>query len=298
VSLAKPVLLAVLGLVHAAFVVGWVALVRRSRGQATTERVAPTPFHLAVGFLTDFLDTLGIGSFATTTTAYGLARRVDARLIPGTLNVGHALPTLAQALIYITIVEVDMTTLVVMIAASVGGAWLGADVVAGWSRRAVRVGMGSALLVASAIMAASSLGYLPKGGTALSLSGVWLVVGAVANFVLGALMTAGVGLYAPCMILVSLLGMNAKAAFPIMMGSCAFLMPLGGIEFIRRGAYDLPAALGLAIAGVPAVLLAAFVVQSLPLEAVRWLVVVVASYTATTMLVAAKREAPTGPTKD
>lgn len=289
-SLAKPVLLVALGIVHVAFVAGWVVLVRRARRpEGMPARVAPSAFHLAVGFLTDFFDTLGIGSFATTTTAYGLARRVDARLIPGTLNVGHALPTLVQALVYITIVDVDMTTLVVMIAASVVGASLGAGVVAGLSRRAVRVGMGSALLVASGIMTASTLGLLPKGGTDLGLPSLLLVVAAVANFVLGALMTAGVGLYAPCMILVSLLGMNPRAAFPIMMGSCAFLMPLGGIEFIRRGAYDLRAALGLTIAGIPGVLIAAFVVRSLSLDAVRWLVVAVASYTAVTMLIAARR---------
>lgn len=287
VTFAKPVLLVALGLVYVGFAIAWMLLARK---RATGEGVRPTAFHLAVGVVTDFLDTLGIGSFATTTTAYGLAKRVDARLVPGTLNVGHAIPTFVQALIYVTIVEVDMTTLFVMIAAAVGGAWLGADIVAGLSRRAVRIGMGSALLVASTIMAASTLGLLPKGGAEIGLSGAMLAVGAVANFGLGALMTVGVGLYAPCMILVSLLGMNVRAAFPIMMGSCAFLMPLSGIEFIRRGAYDLRASLGLTIGGAPAVLAAAFLVTHASLDAVRWLVIVVASYTAVMMLVAARRE--------
>ena len=50
------------------------------------------------------------------------------------------------------------------------------------------------------------------------------------------------------MILVSLLGMNPTAAFPIMMGSCAFLMPVGSLRFIRERAYSLPSALGLALA--------------------------------------------------
>jgi uncharacterized membrane protein YfcA len=290
VSFAKPVLLVALGLVYVGFAIAWVLLARK---RAPGDQAKPTAFHLAVGVVTDFLDTLGIGSFATTTTAYGLAKRVDARLVPGTLNVGHAIPTFVQALIYVTIVEVDMTTLFVMIAAAVGGAWLGADVVAGLSRRAVRIGMGSALLVASAIMTASTLGLLPKGGAQIGLSGTMLAAGAAANFALGALMTVGVGLYAPCMILVSLLGMNARAAFPIMMGSCAFLMPLSGIEFIRRGAYDLRASLGLTLGGAPAVLAAAFLVTHASLDAVRWLVVVVASYTAVTMLVAARRDEKT-----
>jgi uncharacterized membrane protein YfcA len=151
--------------------------------------------------------------------------------------------------------------------------------------------MGSALLVASGIMTASSLGFLPKGGAAVGLSGPWLAAGGLANFVLGALMTAGVGLYAPCMILVSLLGMDPKAAFPIMMGSCAFLMPAASLRFIRSGRYDLGAALGLTLAGTPAALVAGLLVKSLPLTAVKWLVVAVVVYTATAMLRSAAQEA-------
>ncbi|HJW69805.1 MAG TPA: permease, partial [Candidatus Binatia bacterium] len=111
------------------------------------------------------------------------------------------------------------------------------------------------------------------------------------NLLLGALMTIGIGLYAPCMILVTLLGMNATAAFPIMMGSCAFLMPIAGLRFIRERAYSPRVALGLTLGGIPAVLVAAFVVRSLPLGAVRVLVIVVAVYTAVGMLRASGTEA-------
>ena len=104
---------------------------------------------------------------------------------------------------------------------------------------------------------------------------------------LGALMTLGIGLYAPCMILVSLLGMKRTAAFPIMMGSCAFLMPVGSLRFIRERAYSLRNALGLAIGGVPGVLIVADIVRSLNIRTVRWLVIVVVLYTAVTMLIAA-----------
>jgi uncharacterized membrane protein YfcA len=115
------------------------------------------------------------------------------------------------------------------------------------------------------------------------LSGGRLAVAIAANGVFGALMTLGVGLYAPCMGTVALLGMNPVAAFPIMMGSCAFLMPVASVRFIRAGAFDRRAALGLTIGGVPGVVLAAWLVRSLPLDAVRWLVVVVVLYTAVTM---------------
>ena len=93
-----------------------------------------------------------------------------------------------------------------------------------------------------------------------------LVIAVGCNFVLGALMTLGVGLYAPCLILVSLLGMNPIAAFPIMMGSCAFLMPVAGLRFIAAQSYDARASLGLAIGGIPGVLIAAFIVKQLPLR--------------------------------
>jgi uncharacterized membrane protein YfcA len=121
----------------------------------------------------------------------------------------------------------------------------------------------------------------------LEIEGMRLAIGLVGNFALGALMTVGVGLYAPCLILVSMLGMNPTAAFPIMMGSCAFLMPVASTRFIKAERYDPKAALGLLVGGIPAVLIAAFIVKSLPLGVVRWLVIVVVVFTAITMLRAA-----------
>ena len=239
---------------------------------------------LLLGFVTNFFDTLGIGSFAPTTSLFKLLRLVLDERIPGTLNVGHTPASVTQAFIFITIVQVEIATLAGLIAASVAGAWLGAGVVAGLPRRRIQVGMGLALLVAAMLFSLTNLSLLPGGWEALGLSGVRLAIGLAGNFVLGALMTLGIGLYAPCMILVSLLGMNPITAFPIMMGSCAFLMPVGSLRFIREQSYSLRAALGLAIGGVPGVLLAAYIVKQLSLYMVRWLVIVVVVYAAVSML--------------
>jgi uncharacterized membrane protein YfcA len=62
------------------------------------------------------------------------------------------------------------------------------------------------------------------------------------------------------------------------------------MRFINQGAYDTRAALGLTLAGVPAVLIAAFIVRELPLDAVRWLVLAVVAYTSASMLLAARWE--------
>ncbi len=293
--MAKTALLVTLAVIGIVFIALWASVAtkrnRRAQGQAGGY---PSALQTFVGFFTNFLDTLGIGSFATTTTIFKLTKMVDDRLVPGTLNTGHALPTIAQALIYIAIVTVDFTTLVLLIAAAVAGSWLGAGIVSGFSRRAVQIGMGTALLIAAGFMLASQLQWMPGGGTALELGGVKLGIGLAINFLLGALMTLGIGLYAPCMILVSLLGMNPIAAFPIMMGSCAFLMPVASVQFIRKEKYNLPAAIALTVGGIPAVLIAAYLVQQLPLAYVRWLVVVVVVYTASAMLRSARAEAAAG----
>jgi len=180
-----------------------------------------------------------------------------------------------------------------MIVAAVLGSWLGAGVVAKWPKRTVQIGMGGALLAAAAFMLMRQLDLFPAGSDAIGVRGMTLVVAVAGNFLLGALMTLGIGLYAPCMILVSLLGMSERTAFPIMMGSCAFLMPIGSLRFIREQAYSLRNAIGLAIGGIPGVLIAAYLVKSLPLFYVRWLVIVVVLYTAVTLLMSARRSEST-----
>ena len=252
----------------------------------------PTALQSAVGFVTAFFDTLGIGSFATTTSVYKLRKMAPVRLIPGTLNVGHTLPTIAQAFIYTRIVPVDSKTLILMIGAACLGAWLGVGVVVRWPRQQIQVGMGIALLVAAIVFVLQAEEWLPAGGATLGLTGARLWVGLVGNFILGTLMMLGIGLYAPCMILVSLLGMNPAAAFPIMMGSCAFLMPVSSVRFVRTRTYARRAALGLALGAVPGVLLAAFVFRSLSMVAVRWLVIVVVTYTSINMLTTLRRSEP------
>jgi uncharacterized membrane protein YfcA len=244
----------------------------------------PSLAQTSIGFVTNFFDTLGIGSYATTTSIYKLFRLVPDRLIPGTLLVGHMWPTVAQAVIYIHIVQVEMTSLVLLIAASVLGSWLGAGVVARWPKRKIQIGMGFALLTAAGLMLASALHFLPGGGNTLGLHGWRMGVGLAGNFTFGTLMNLGIGAYAPSLILFGFLGMDLKAVFPVMMGSCAFIMPTSGIRFIGRGSYSSRAALGLALGGVPGVLLAAYVVRELKVDQLRWLVIGVATYSALALL--------------
>jgi uncharacterized membrane protein YfcA len=283
-------LLTALGVLTAGFVVFWSKHLARD-GQT---RKVPSLFQVGLGAVTNFFDALGIGSFATTTTVFKLRRMVDDRIIPGTLNVGHTLPTVAQAFIYTAVIPVDVLTLITMIVAAVLGGWLGAGVVAKWPRRNVQIGMGAALLAFAVFALMRQLSLFPAGSEEIGVRGARLMIAIGGNFMLGALMTLGIGLYAPCMILVSLLGMSERTAFPIMMGSCAFLMPFSSARFIRERAYDARNAIGLALGGIPGVLVAAYIVKQLPLYWVRWLVIVVVVYTGLTMLYSAFTERPQG----
>lgn len=282
-------LLAAIALVALIYIVRWWWLERARPADPARPR-SPRLSDLAVGFVTNFFDTLGIGCFAPTTAYYKLGSRMPDDEIPGTLNTGHALPAMTEALIFIAIVSVDMTTLVSMIAAAVLGAWLGVGIVSRLSRRAIQIGMGAALMCAALLFLVKNLDWVPGGGDALALHGPTLIFAVAVNFLLGAFMMLGVGLFAPCLILVSLLGMSPLAAFPIMMGSCALLMPVGGARFVRSGRYNVSAAVGLAIGGIPGVLIAAFIVWSLPIKWMRWLVLFVVVYAAVQMLRSAYNE--------
>ena len=242
------------------------------------------------GFVGNFFDTLGIGSFAIETAMLKFMKQTEDRLLPATLNVGNAIPTVLQAIIFVRIIEVEPVTLILMVLASGAGALLGAGVVSRLPERTIRLVMGIALLTTAGFMLASKLNITQSGGEAIGLTGAKLVLAVIVNFVLGAIMTAGIGLYAPCMALIFALGMSPAVAFPIMMGSCAFLMPLAAYRFVGTGAYNRKASYAIALFGIIGVLIAAFIVKSLDLDTLRWVVLAVIIYTATVMLRAGLRK--------
>jgi uncharacterized membrane protein YfcA len=237
-----------------------------------------------IGFVVNFFDVLGIGAFAPQTALLKFTKQTEDRLLPGTLNVANTIPVLIQAIIFITVIEVDPLTLVCMLIAAAAGAILGAGIVSKLSENKIRLTMGVALLITAGFMIAGKLEWIKSGGTELGLTNGKLLIAVLVNFILGALMTAGIGLYAPCMALVYALGLSPQVAFPIMMGSCAFLMPPASIRFIKEGAYNRKAAMAMAIPGIIAVLIAAFIVKSLPLDTLRWVVIIVILYTSAVML--------------
>ena len=241
-----------------------------------------------IGLVTDFFDTLGIGSFAPTTLLFKVTKFLDTdKKIPGTLNVAHTIPVILEAVLFLTGVKVEGITLFSMIAAAIAGALVGARIVNKLPEKKIQLVMGVCLIVTAFLMMSGQLGWLKalgSGNVAVGLTGVKLVIGVVGNFILGALMMAGVGLYAPCMAMVYMLGLSPLVAFPIMMGSCAGLMAIGSPEFIKAGNYSRIGSVAITIGGVIGVTVAYTLVKSMPLAVLTWVIIGVVIITGISMI--------------
>lgn len=257
-----------------------IGLTGEEQWQEQKKHIIPTAI---TGFVANFLDTLGIGSFAPSSAAFKLTRSVDDVLVPGTLNVGDTVPVCVEAFLFFGFVEMDVITLVLMLVASVAGSIVMAGIVSRFDRKKVRYTLFIGLFILATVILMKVLGVGPFGtvGTELGLSGIKLVVAVVGNFIFGALMSIGVGLYAPCMAMVLALGMDAGCAFPAMMGSCAYLMAFGnGPKFIKEGRYDMVASWTQAIFGALGVYVAYTFVKSLSLDLLTKIIVGIVYLTA------------------
>lgn len=236
-----------------------------------------------IGFVANFLDTLGIGSFAPSSAAFKMTKSVDDSLVPGTLNVGDTIPVCVEAFLFFDIVDMDILTLILMLVAAVLGSLVSASIVTKFDRKKVRYTLFVGLFLLATVILLKVFNVPPFGtvGTALGLRGIKLVIAVVGNFILGALMSIGVGLYAPCMAMVLALGMNSTCAFPAMMGSCAFLMAFGnGPKFIKEAKIDIVATWTQAIGGTIGVFVAFYLVKSMPIDVLTKVIVVVVYFTA------------------
>ena len=168
------------------------------------------------------------------------------------------------------------------------GSFIGAKVVARLDEKKIQVVMGSALAITAILMILSATGVTTKLGAhnvATGFYGWKLGVACGVNFILGALMTAGIGLYAPCLALVYLMGMNPLVTFPIMMASCASLMPVAAYTFIKNNDYARVPSVAITIGGSIGVYVAYTFVKSMNVKMLTWLVIIVMVYTSILMLV-------------
>lgn len=246
-----------------------------------------------IGFVTDALDTLGIGSFAPTALALDATKQLESdRQLPGTLNVSHTIPVIVEAILFTKVVKVDPITLFSLVIAAAVGSIFGSKIVSKLPEKKVQLVMGVALILTAVLMGAKQLGLLDMlgtGNTAVGLTGMKLAIGIIGNAIFGALMSAGVGLYAPCMAMVYLLGVQPLVAMPIMMTSCAALMPLASREFIKTGSYGRKVSLWITLGGIVGVILAVNFVKGLDMSVLTWIIIAVVTYTGINMFLKSRK---------
>ena len=239
-----------------------------------------------IGFITNFFDTLGIGSFAPLTALLRGFKQIQDKLIPGTLNVSVTIPVMIEAFVFITIIEVEKTTLFYMVLAAIIGSSFGAGIVSNLSEKLIQRIMGIALIITAFLMLSGQMEWIKELGVgkAIGLTGIKLIIAVLVNIALGAFQAAGIGMYAPSMALVYLLGLSPAVAFPLMMASSAFALPSASIRFIKEQAYNRKAAISITLSGIIGVLIAAFIVKSLDIYVLTWVVIIVIIYTGITLI--------------
>lgn len=243
--------------------------------------------------ITMFLDSLGVGAYAVQTVLWRTFKLIPDKLLPGTLTIASLVPQCVETLVFISIVKVDVLTLVLLIVIFTIGSKFGAKLISRIPERTIRLIFGFGLAIVAVVMIFRQLGMFPQGGNSIGLEGWKLIVASIAFFILGATTAAGIGCYAAMMALLYSLGFNPRAAFPIMFSACTFMMPVAGWEYLKSKKYDLKISLIGQVAGTVGVLLAAFLVKSLPIYTLIWIVVCVLIYTSISMFYAAfKKKTP------
>lgn len=277
------VILILVVLVNGLFAIRFVLDVLQHKEELKEEPGNPVAMAI-VSFFMFFLSTFGISDFAIGSSLYPKAKWVSDKKLPGTLNTECVIPVAVMALAYISSIEVGLLTLVTAIVCQVVGAYVSPRYVTKLPANQIKRFVAAGLFIAAGLILAGKFGIYPSGGELSSLEGGSLILFAVLCMLFGALNNIGIGSYALTMATVYAMGLNPSIAFPIMMGACTFSVPIGSMQFIKLDSYSRKITLFTSTFGVLGVLVAAFVVKSLDVSALLWVVVVVVLYSAITML--------------
>ncbi len=243
-----------------------------------------------IGLVTVFFDTLGIGSFAPTTSLFKATNQVENELIPGTLNVATSIPVFIMAFIFISSIKVEAITLFSMIFSAMIGSMFAASMFKKFSKDVVKLILGIALLFTSILMTLGQFDIIDSLGVGneIGLKGNKLIFAVILNAIFGGFQAFGLGMYAPSMALVYFLGLSPEVAYPIMMGSSAFALFSASTKYIFDDNYNKKASISISIFGTVGVLIAAYIVKSLPIYYLTWLVIIVIIYTSFSLLISKK----------
>ena len=254
--------------------------------RAIAARARPSGESIVVGAVTGFFDTLGIGSFAPTMAWLKFRKLVPDKIMPPTMLVAQTPTALTEGIIFLLLlgVLVDPLLLIGCSLSLLVGALLGVTLVNKARVWVIQLIVAIALIIAAFFYALTNLDLMPSPGVSTSLAPTLTIIAIAAHFMFGVLLNFGVGNYAPTLAMFSLMGLDPRYAFPIMAGGAGLTGAVAATRHIMVTKIDLKIAVGVALGGIPAVLVAAFLVKEMPLIWLRWLVIVVVLYAAAVML--------------
>lgn len=243
------------------------------------EKASPTVSGVAGG-VAYFCDTLGIGSFAIATAILRHFKQLEDKNLPGTLNVSSVMPAIVEALIFISIIKVDPLTISLMVASMCIGSWISASFIYKIPERIICLIISASLFISATVLILKQFNMLPiEYSGAIGLTGIKLIIACFCSLIIGALGAMGIGSYAPFLAVSLTLGLSARATFPIMMSAASLAGAFASLKFIKVGNYDRKVALFLTIFAIFGVLIAAYIVKTLPLNILNWVAICVIYHT-------------------
>jgi uncharacterized membrane protein YfcA len=211
-----------------------------------------------IGFISNLLDTVGIGSFAVIVAMRKMLGVMpdDVKLI-GSMNIQAVITALAQMLIFLHYIKLDLTTMLVSIAMITLGGFLSGLIAVRINKAIVHNVMLIAFIVTGILLFLIQLDVLQFTSTSDAITGIRLGIFAIFMLIAGMLPAFGVGYYSLVKTSIFLFGVNPIIAFPIMAAASSYQMPVTAITFMSKNKFYTKSSILLAIFGLIGVFIAA-----------------------------------------
>ena len=243
-----------------------------------------------IGFVSNLLDTVGIGSFAVIVAM----RRIlgvmpdDVKLI-GSMNIQAVITALAQMLIFLHYIQLDLTTMLVAIAMITLGGFLSGLFATRIKTSLVRIIMLIAFIITGILLFLIQMDILSFLNNSHAIKGMRLIFFAIFMLIAGSLPAFGVGYYSLVKTSIFLFGVNPIIAFPIMATASSYQMPVTAITFMRSGKFYARSSILLAVFGVIGVFIAAPLISFVDPYTLKWILFVVVIYNIITLAIPSKK---------
>ena len=177
-------LMVIIGILDAAFAVVICKVIRDHR-EAVRKEPGNAVFLAFFTALMFFLGTFGISDGALANIVYPRMGLVETKKIPGTMIAESVLPVFVMTLGDLSLVQVDLWTLLLPVAGQVVGSLVGERISRHLPERGIKWCVSVGLFLAGTMMLLSRFSLLPGAGNRTELTGLRLALAVMAAFLGG-----------------------------------------------------------------------------------------------------------------